>query len=228
MKKEDESLYEVGFGERVLRYCFVNQQKIIRYSLCILVIGVFAIFYAARGADIASISKAKVAFEQWKQTPGDAALTQDMEKALQKTAGFRRTLEAEIAQVLLSDGQIEQADPFATACIQRLQEDCPLHAEFAKATLYIEQKEYQKALEASVSLKEQFATADASSNLYGWNLVRVAFLQKQLQNPSGELAAWEDVKNFFFGEENKVPEIGIGRPGFSLADFIANREKELS
>ena len=234
MKKEQlepEALNEIGMKERIIRYCFLNQRKVLQYSFGVLGVCILVILYGTMGASAQPTLQAKAAFDQWKQTPGDGLLAKEMERALDKAPGLKRALEAEIAQVFLSDGQFENADALATSCIERLNAESPLHADFAQASLLIEQKEYQKALELSVTLKEHLEEEGTSSNLCGWNLLRLAFLQKQLQNKSGELAAWEDVKNFMLKDGNsagKFLEIGIGRPDFSLADFISHREREIA
>jgi hypothetical protein len=237
VKKEQldsEALNEIGLKERIIRYCFLNQRKILQYGLGAIGLCILAILYGNigfGGSGAGSTHQAKVAFEQWKQTPGDGLLAKEMERALEKAPGLKRALEAEIAQVFLSDGQFHNADVMATNCIERLNLESPLHAEFAQASLLIEQKEYQKALELSVSLKEHLEGDEERSSLCGWNLLRLAFLQKQLHNKSGELAAWEDVKEFMQKGGNsagKFFEIGIGRPDFSLADFISHREREIS
>jgi hypothetical protein len=234
VKKEQldpEALNEIGLKERIIRYCFLNQRKILQYGLGAMGLCILAILYGSVGSGAGSTHQAKIAFEQWKQTPGDGLLAKELERSLEKAPGLKRALEAEIAQIFLSDGQFHNADARATNCIERLNLESPLHAEFAQASLLIEQKEYQKALELSVTLKEHLEGDEERSSLCGWNLLRLAFLQKQLQNKSGELAAWEDVKDFLQKEGNsagKFLEIGIGRPDFSLADFISHREREIA
>jgi hypothetical protein len=227
---EPEVLNEIGLKERAIRYCFLNLRKILQYGLGVMGLCSLAILYGSIGSGAGPTLQAKAAFEQWKQTPSDGLLAKEMERALEKAPGLKRALEAEIAQVFLSDGQFQNADAMATNCIERLHLESPLHAKFAQVSLLIEQKEYQKALELSVTLKEQLEGDEERSSLCGWNLLRLAFLHKQLQNKSGELAAWEEVKDFLQKEGNsagKFLEIGIGRPDFSLADFISHREREI-
>jgi hypothetical protein len=227
MKKEEQNKsQEIGRKELFLKYCFFNQTKIVGWIATVVGMSILAIVFATNSAGVEMTQKGRAAFEQWKKTPNDEHLTKEMELALEKAPSLRRALEAEIVQTLLSNGSIPTST--AAQCIERLQEDAPLHAEFAAVSLLIEQKEYQKALEMSVSLKEHL---EEQSGLYGWNLLRVAFLHKQLQNSSGELAAWEEVKVYMQKDEEiagKFYEMGIGRSDFSLSDFIAHREREIA
>ncbi len=68
----------------------------------------------------------------------------------------------------------------------------PAYAEFADISFLISRKNYQEAMERSVSLKE--AIEERSSVLYGKNLVRIAFLQQQLENKAGETSAWNELE----------------------------------
>lgn len=216
----------IDWKNRFLHYFFLNQRKVLQYSGGVLAITLLAIFWGTQDRGIAQ--KTMAMFEQWKKNPGDETLTREMERALKKTPHLKQVLEAEIAQVFLNIGEIEKADQRAAGCIARLNEELPLHAEFARISLLIEQEKFQKALEASVTLKERLEREDFGSHLQGWNLVRLAFLHKKLQNPSGELAAWEEVKGFMQrNPAGKSLEVGIGRPDFSLTDFIAHREREI-
>jgi hypothetical protein len=210
---------------------FRKEKKILKFGAGVLAVSIFAIFYGTQGGGAKSSIQARAAFEQWKKTPGNVSLTKEMVRTLKKAPNLRRGLEAEIAQIFLSDGQVQNADAMAALCIARLNADSPLHAEFAKTSLLIEQNEYQKALEASVTLKERLELLEGHTSLQGWNLLRLAFLHKKLENQSGELAAWAEVKAFMQQEEGlagKSLETGIGRPDFSLADFISFREREIA
>lgn len=225
-KTQNEIPPEMGWKENFLKFYFFHKQKVFQGLFAVLAITILAITYATKEEGSSGFLQAKTAFEQWKKTPESESLAKEMERGLHKIPGFRRLFEAEIAQVCLSHGQVERANEKAAPCISRLQEDFPLHAAFAKASLLIEEKEYQKALEASVTLKERLEGSKEFVSLKGWNLVRLAFLHKQLQNSSGELAAWEEVKTFI-QEEGEGVNMGLGKSDFSLADYIAHREHEL-
>lgn len=231
MKNEAERLAGNGWKERAVRYYLENSRKVLGYGIAAFLACLFAIFYATQEKDVKTDLQAKEAFDLWKLTPKDELLTLEMQKTLQKVPHLKRALEAEIAQIFLLDGQTHKAEAIAEECLGRLDGESPIHADFARISLYIEQKDFQKALEASVTLKERLETVASQKNLYGWNLLRIAFLHKQLQNVSGEKASWEEVKAFMQqagNTEGKFLERGIGRPDFSLADFITHRERELT
>jgi hypothetical protein len=226
MTDKGQSSEPIDWKNRLLQFYFLNHRSVLRYGAAVLAITLLTIFWGTR--DGGTSHKARTLFEQWKKTPGDASLTREMERALRKAPHIRRVLEAEIVQGFLNVGDVENADKRAAGCIARLQDDLPLHAEFARISLLIEQEKYQKALEASVTLKERLEKVEAASRFQGWNLLRLAVLHKKLQNPSGELAAWEEVRGFM--QQNpagKSLEAGIGWPEFSLMDFIAHREREI-
>jgi len=110
-----------------------------------------------------------------------------------------RAKESEVVQTLLMSGQIDQAERLARGCIERLRKISPFHAAYAETTLSIEKKEFQKALEASVGLKERMDQSPevnklkgknlkGGSTLYASNLLRIALLQRQVGNSPGELS----------------------------------------
>lgn len=232
---------EIELKDKVLHFYFLNKNKVHGYATALLIAFMLAIIYITAGPGAKESIQAKQAFEEWKKSPSDQKLSKEMKQALKKFPGFDKSVQSQIAQVLLTDGQVQNAIPIAEACIERLKEDSPLHAAFAEASLFIETKEYQKALEASVALKERIEGTmetgqlkkkgvEIGAALYAWNLLRIAFLQKELHNQPGELSAWEDVKALMQVEgasAGKFLEINFGQKNFSLKDFISQRERSI-
>lgn len=224
----EEITIEYGWKERAVHYFLLNKGKVYGYMGTFVAAAALLIAYTTAGPSSREAVQAKALFEQWRKTPSDLKLYKEMQTAVKKIPGLERALEAETAQILLSDGQVETAASMTTSCISRLKEESPTHAEFASISVQIEKQEYQKALEASVSLKERL---NDQSALYGSNLVRIAFLQKQVGNPPGELAAWEEVRALIEmkGSTNAAQflKANFGEKSFSLADFITQREKHI-
>lgn len=224
--------------DKVISFYVLNRRKVHGYAAALFAAVVLAIVCLTWGPSAKASSEAKLALEQWKKDPSDLQLQQAMRQALKKAPDFNRSVQAEIAQTLLASGRSEEARSVAGLCVERLREDAPLHAAFAETSLLIEQGHYQRALEASVALKERMEPIGAKaqaievgSALYAWNLLRIASLQNRLGNEPGERSAWEDVRELL-----ALPGLSVGRlleanfgvGNFGLTDFIAHREEGLA
>jgi len=245
MKKEEVVTIELGLKERVLQFYFLHRAKVHTYIACALGASVLLISYLTSGPGAEEAVKAKKTFETWKKAPTDEALKKEMSQALKGITGLERAKEAEIAQILISAGQLDAVEGAARQAIERLRKESPFHALYAEASLEIEKKEFQKALESSVALKAQMEKEGLSSKgkhleggcaLHACNLLRIALLQKQVGNTPGELAAWEEVKGLLSMQEDSIAaqllEANFKRSGgksdFSLSDFISQRERVLT
>jgi hypothetical protein len=242
MEQEIETV-EFGFKEKVLQYYFLNRSKVHAWAGGGVAVCVVAIAYLSAGPTDSDYTKACVAFEEWKDTPADGMKSSKMRKSLKRVPGLERALEAEIVQTYLAQGLITKAEKIAYPALKRLAEVSPLHAGFGEATLWIEQGDYQKGLELAVGLKERMEqTLDSrlwkgnrmggGSALYVCNLLRIAFLQKQLKNGPGELAAWEELKGLIEveGESSAAAQLlqaNFGAQKFTLTDFISQRERSI-
>lgn len=91
---------------------------------------------------------------------------------------------------------------FANPQIDYLCKESPEHASFSSISLLVEKGAYQEALQRSIRLKEQMGKEE--SYLYFHNLLRIAVLQKHLQNGPGELAAWKDCEEFLGWQQGAV------------------------
>ncbi|HEY4254878.1 MAG TPA: hypothetical protein VGM34_00845 [Chlamydiales bacterium] len=215
-------------------------KKVILYSFVCLIVPALFIGYWTSGSSDKQIQLAKEAFDLWKHSPSDLALEKKMRKALNNTPHLKKALQAEIVQTLLSNGSSEAVEIMGAHCLRQLEKEAPLHAHFAQTSFLIEKRQYQNALEQAVSLKEKIESAketDRRAILYTYNLLRIAFLQKQLANQSGELAAWEEIKSLLEGtgsrsEATQLLEANFqkrsGKKSFSLSDFISQRERLLT
>ncbi len=241
-KEEVVATIEFGLKERVLQFYFFHKRKVHSYIAFVLGFSVLIISYFTAGPGAEDAVQAKKAFENWKKEPLDQSLKAEMSKSLKKIDGLERAKESEIAQILISAGQVDSADLLARQSIERLKKESPFHAAYAEATLNIEKKEFQKALEASVALKAQMERGldakvlkgknlQGGCTLYASNLLRIALLQKQVGNAPGELSAWEELKGLLDMHEDSIAaqllEANFGKNGFSLSDFISLRERFL-
>lgn len=232
MQKNEATTIEFGLKEKVLHYYFLNRSKIYSTIAVFAASSILSIFYLTSGSSAADATHAKLLFERWKQTPSNEKIYKEMRLSVKKIPGLERSLEAEMAQILLSDDQFEAADILAGSCLSRLQKESPFHATFGYTSLLVEKKEFQKALESSVVLKEDMERkGDNRSSLYACNLLRIAFLQKQVNNGPGEICAWDEVKTVMRTQGNSNAALflktNFDEKNFSLHDFIAQRERSI-
>lgn len=127
------------------------------------------------------------------------------------------------AQTLLALGKMKEAKTLSKEPLQRLSRIAPQHAEFANVSFLIASKEFQKALERAVSLKEKIE--DRRSILYGKNLLRIAFLQQEVQNPAGEKVAWNEVEEFISGSGKSVVLDGLKEERIDFETYLKERQK---
>jgi hypothetical protein len=230
-------------GERVLAYWLFHRGQALAWGAGGVAVLLCVIGYIALGPSDRDVRSAARAFAQWKDDPASDALMKRMMRAVRRVPGLELSLESEIVQTLLVAGQPEKAGLLAKAPLERLTAVSPFHAAYAKTSLLIEQREYQKALEAAVALKEKMegqldpalwkgSSIQGGSALFVCNLLRIACLQRQLGNGPGELAAWEEMKGLMEAEGRssaaaQLLQTSFGSAQFTLADYISLRERSI-
>ena len=203
-------------------------------SASVLAGAAILIGYFQSGPNALSYAKAEKAFSAWEASPLDDALYQSMKEAMKGVPALEKKYEATIAQTLLNMDKIDEAAAMAGRSLDRLKDEAPFHAIYAKTSLLIEQGSFQQALESAVALKEQMGPSYFSENkggaaLYAYNLLRIACLQQELKNCPGEKAAWEELETLL---QTKTPTASALLVNFSekqldLIQYIAERKKIL-
>ncbi len=197
----------------------------------LLLTSALLLFLAAGGWGINSLrtlNKKEVQIDEllsaWKNNPADKTLFQSLLKASQNISG-PHPIHPQIAQVLLATGRCDEAEKIAKGSLEQLRKIAPEYADFSEISFCISRHNYQEALERSVSLKEMLE--DKSSVLYGKNLLRIAFLQQQLNNRSGETAAWEELHEMIC--ENQAGPVlqGLGNQKIGFQAYLKERKKVL-
>jgi hypothetical protein len=193
------------------------------------------------------------AFSAWvAQETQDHNLLKNLERPLSHHPELQAKFGTQIAQRLLSLGDVSRADVYAKAALIRSQDlTSPYYSRFSQNTLTISQGKFSDALEEAKRLKIDLEKDDAfwerrdkfirsGTVLYAYNLVRIASLERQLGSKEGELKAWEElVKNAGWKErpENSKtfdPDAyallaqNFTQGDISLLDFIEQRRKELA
>jgi hypothetical protein len=223
--------------DKWIHHLVLGTTRVYAYSALFLGASIALIVYFTSGPKVEEILSARKSFEAWTLNPRDPTLTKNMKKAIGKVPGLEKAWQGDIVQRLIAEGASQETKEIAPKCIERLREEAPLHAAFAEGTFFIEENHFQRALELSVSLKEQM---DRSGDrlvkehgaLYACNLLRIAFLQKQLRNEAGELAAWEEIRALKegapFSGVSKFWDAHFKQQAFSLNDFISQREQSIA
>lgn len=100
-----------------------------------------------------------------------------------------------IGQILLTQGKALEATPYIERTFARVNKDAsPFDIDFAKNSLLITNGQFNEALKSAYLLKDSLLTAATEPTLYAFNLIRIAFLEKELQNKPAEQKAWTELK----------------------------------
>jgi hypothetical protein len=210
---------------------WMSEHKNLLYNVATAVIVILAwgVIRISRAPDTESVRHVQEAYAAWKASPQDRSLYQALDKALEKTPSMRQAFRSEIAEIMLINGDADQAEEISKKSLQELRSVAPLFAEYAEISLHIGRKQYQDALEKSVTLKEKMT--DQKSSLYFQNLLRIALLQEKVGNKAGEMAAWRDLEVFSKAENNKTLQErtlkGLGDQTITFQSFIEERKKQL-
>lgn len=113
-----------------------------------------------------------------------------------------------IAQTLINRGDITAAMEYANLALARTQsEDSPFYTDYSQTTLLIAQKEYSQALARAKDLQQKMLQNPKQNEwgivLAGYNLWRIALLQKELGLKKEELKTWQEWKKFY--NDNRSP-----------------------
>jgi hypothetical protein len=200
---------------------WVDQHRnfLLNIGLFVLIVMVWGIVKIAHTPNMDAIRHSEEAYTAWKANPADEQLFQTFIKALKKSPELRQKMSGDIAQALLVEGRIDEAEELAKSPLSELRSIAPEYAEFSEISFLIARKHYQEALEKSVSLKEKLSE---QSRLWSQNLVRIAILQQQLGNSAGELAAWRE-----FDRIDSPAGLALKEPSVHFQAYVAERKKTL-
>lgn len=191
---------------------------------------------------------AESAFNEWKGDRSQQLVK--LQKILKQHPELHAKYDGRIAQKLLISSEQGLAASFSKASLKRVGGFSPYYTQFSNCSLLIGEKKFQEALQESKRLKkaldqdEQFwetkSTLVTHGNvLYGYNLLRIAFLEQALGNTQGELEAWRDFKREAGWLKSESPTKRLDPAAYqlinqnfqkndvSLKDFIQYRESIL-
>lgn len=136
-----------------------------------------------------------------------------------------------IAQSLLIQNQPSQAKSYAEATFERTAQDeiNPYHA-YSQTSLLIGEGQFEQALQQTLQLKEKLdqAAIAKSDPLYLVNLIRMAMLYQQLNQPEQERQAWNELQQYSATLDalNVVNQI-FKEGNASLQPYIEERKRDL-
>ncbi len=215
---------------------FLAKKWITSAVACVAGVVILIVYFQA-GPKPEAFAAAEEAVAKWESSQDEVSY-QEMQTALKKVPALAKKYEAVIAQRLFEGDKMGEALLLAHRSLSRAELDAPFHASYGATSLLIEQGSYQDALEKSVGLKEQMTRLlDWSQKeplaggalLYAHNLVRIACLQKELNNKPGEKAAWEELESFLKGKDDLAHLIfgNFQEKQLDLTDYINERQKQL-
>jgi len=218
--------------------------------LVFLVIALFVVQFGSRKEqsekDYVAVANA---FTTWAQIldTNDESFTQ-VKKLLIKHPELKAEYDPQIAQNLLIAGAEKEAKPFLDEIL--LRNSLPYYSDYSRTSFTIASKNYEKALDEAVSLKQSMLQdqnflgalkekQSYGSNLFAFNLLRIATLHQALNHQNEENLAWKEFKQCAGWEKEDASMHKIDKEGFntllshftiqdiSLLDYIGAREKQL-
>jgi hypothetical protein len=254
--KEQLPIGRAALAKVICADWIIEHSKTILLSFITLILLAFLLFQlmgkvsSGKKSDYLEVQKA---FTAWvSQETEDHNLLKDLEKPLSRHPELQAKFGNQIAQRLLSLGDVNKADAYAKAALVRSRDlTSPYYSRFSRNTLMISQGKYLEALEEAKRLKIDLEKDDAfwesrdkfirsGTILYAYNLVRIASLERQLGSKEGELKAWEELvqnagwKSLPANMKTYDPEAyallaqNFTQGDISLLDYIEQRKKELT
>lgn len=189
----DDLLGESKFSEFLSTY-----SKQIAYAVLALIVILFLFFRLLNQFSLANeknyIEAARNASALSSLETSDAAV-EKLRAAVANYPDLQSTYDGLIAQTLLVQGKTEEALPYAQRNIKRISTDSLSHFENnAEIALLSAQKEWEKAYEKSLSLKELIKNDSSYASLYLLTLFRIAYLEDRLGKTDLARASWSEFK----------------------------------
>jgi len=164
----------------------------------------------------------------------DEKLVENLQGVISLHPELASRMEGVLAQHFLCHKDLEKADKYAQSSFKRLAFADSYYTTFARNSLVIEDKAFDRALALSQELYQKmrsdtsWMTEDFGNLLVGFNLVRIATLHKILGNIAEEKVAIADVKNLLTSANGKILLRHFSEQDISILDYFALREVELS
>ena len=221
-----------------------NLNSIIAIGVGVLAVSGWTLYQWNTGSPGDYLTAEKI-FNEWSGDRNEKLIK--LQKILKQHPELHAKYDGRIAQKLLLSSQQGLAASFSKATQQRIGELSPYYTQFSNCSLLIGDKKFDEALSQSKILKQSLDQDETfwktkseivkhGAILYGYNLLRIAFLEQMVGNVGGELAAWKEFKREAGWLESEPPIKQLDPESFylisqnfqkndvSLKDFIHYRE----
>lgn len=203
--------------------------------------------FGKRGSEGAVL--ADNAYQGWKNEPQDHKQLLELNKFLKKYPNIKSKYEGLVIQQLLVNENIsEEALFMANKALNRTGKELPFYSKYARASILISERKFEEALKEAKKLKNEMlhdvgflkdGFLPAGPVLYSFNLLRIAFLEKELLQDENEYKAWIELEKYLnVATEVKTDKsikkaVEILKNSFKensieLADYISYRKNQLS
>ncbi|GEM_PF-2329905 len=190
-------------------------------GLLLLISILFFFFTPSKGSEIRHVAEANQLYHTLLETPKEEvsrALT-PLTKLLNQAPDLKMKYTPLVAQALLSKGLSKEAEQFAPAAFERLQQNgLASYESFAKSSL-------NSSVQGFEALKESLS-ADQTSTLYAATLLELSALYQKVGRPTDEKAAIEELLGLDSPAASRLL-LQVRHGELSLGDYLKERVKAL-
>jgi hypothetical protein len=174
-------------------------------------------------------------FQQANTSPDDSTASSDLSELktiLQRHPELKPRYEGALAQTLLTKKQTAEARIFIEDIFKRTESNhLQLYQDYSQTSLLINEGQFTDALQRALQLQTILDKSEESVHpiLYVFNLIRLAMLYQQTDQPKKELLAWDQL----FNQPNHLDAVlaanqvlKIGQ--VSLTEYMEERKKALT
>jgi hypothetical protein len=231
-----------------LFWCSERYKTILLGSIAtiVLCLTIFQFVSKREGDSLQEFLRTDLAFQKWiTSSENDLQSLQKVRHGLDRHPELHAKLDAQIAQHVLYTKQDSESFTKFFSSKQKSSGALQYYTFFGDTALLIAQKKWKEALDSANLLKKQMdedillrEKKAFGATLYGFNLLRIANLQKQLGLTREERLSWNELKAFVGWQEKPektrahhdvglLLEKSFQENQFSLKDYISYREKTL-
>ena len=161
-------------------------------------------------------------------------LFSQLETILKRHPELHAKYDGQLVQTLIIGQDIEKAHSFAQSIFQRTEQaHLDFYQQYAETSLLINEGKYQEAVLRTQQLQEklnhQQINVSFGETLYLFNLIRLAMLYQQLNQPEEEWQAWETLQSYTISGEALRSFYHLFNEGqLSLQRYIDERKRVLN
>ncbi|MBI5346446.1 MAG: hypothetical protein HZB76_04825 [Chlamydiae bacterium] len=187
---------------------------------------------------VKNIAQVEKSFGEWEKSFDNRSFD-SLKSEINKNSSFLTKYQSQIAQKLIwrKESFSSNEENLIKDSIERVETQIPFYQKFAKTTLAISNKNYGQALDEAKELKLALKISSQTPIFVTYNLLRIASLEKELNNKEGELAALEELNGYITScQESKDEFIKESMNSFlsaleennvELIDYIKYRTAQL-